>query len=263
MLSSLLRGELLCSRHCATNDDASSAGPVTTTAGRHRSIATCRRATPLNPTHRSFSPGATDSPTRKLAVVTVNPIRSRTTASMSHPVCMIIAVSICEQWECQCRRCRGVFIAADAVQYVWEFSLGCCEVPVVVGVNATSDGFVTCALVYWHEEPDEAHPLGELDEFIVSCRPGQGTAPTEGDIARWIRWSDGDHPPRNWLIADGRRFRSVPDVVETLKMRAPMPDEEVIVGDWWSLDLAEATSRGAIRANWAETKRRNKRFWRT
>jgi hypothetical protein len=53
----------------------------------------------------------------------------------------------------------------------------------------------------------------------------------------------------------------VPDVVEALKMRASMPDDEVIMGDWWGLDLTEATSREAIRANWAETKRPNKRLF--
>ena len=111
--------------------------------------------------------------------------------------------------------------------------------------------------------PKRWSTISDLGEFIVSCRPGRGTTPTEGDIARWTRWSVGDHPPRNWLIADGRRFRSVRDVVETLRMRVPMPDEEMISGDWWFPDLAEATSRGEIRANWAETVRRNKRFWKT
>ena len=179
---------------------------------------------------------------------------------MSHPPRMIIVMSNAEPWVCQCRRCRGVFLAGDAVQYVWESSLGCCEVPIVVGVNAHSDGFVTCAFVYWHDEPDEPHPISDLGEFIVSCRPGRGTTPTEGDIARWTRWSVGDHSPRNWLIADGRRFRSVRDVVETLRKRVPMPDDEMIPGDWWVPDLAEARSRGEIRANWAETVRRNKRL---
>ena len=174
---------------------------------------------------------------------------------------MIIVMSNAARWVCQCRRCRGVFDAGDAVQYVWESSFGCCEVPVVVGVNAHNDGFVVCAPIYWHGEPDEPLPLVETGEFIVSCRPGQGTAPTEGDIALWVHWSDVSCPPRNWLIADGLRFRSVPDVVQALRMCTPMPDEEVIIGDWWSLDLAEATSRKALRANWPETTRNNKRLW--
>ena len=66
------------------------------------------------------------------------------------------------------------------------------------------------------------------------------------------------HPPRDWLIADGRRFRSVPDVVDARRMRTPMPDEAVIIGDWWTIDLAEEKSRSEIRANWAETTRKNK-----
>src|SRR5659263_401343 len=101
-----------------------------------------------------------------------------------------------DSWVCQCRRCRGVLNAADAVQYVWEFSLGSYGVPIVVGVNALADGFVRCASVYWHDEPDEPQAIEGTGEFIVSCRPGAGTAPTEGDIARWARWAAGAHPAR-------------------------------------------------------------------
>lgn len=100
----------------------------------------------------------------------------------------------------------------------------------------------------------------ELGEFVVSYRPGLGTVPTVGDLARWIRWSQAKWPPRDWLIADGRRFRSVPSVVDALKSGTSIPDEAMIPGDWWSPDLAELESRRKIRANWADTKRRNARF---
>jgi hypothetical protein len=174
---------------------------------------------------------------------------------------MMIAMSNAEQWECQCRRCHGVFNAGDAVQYVWESSLGSCGVPIVVGVNVVDDGFVTCAQVYWHGEPDEPLALGEAGEFLVSFRPGEGTVPTEGDIERWVQWSKTRRPPRDWLIADGLRFRSVPDAVEALRKRTPMPDQQAIVGDWWGVDAKELTFRNKTRARWTETVRRNQRLW--
>ena len=84
-------------------------------------------------------------------------------------------------WVCRCRRCRGVFTGADAVQYVWEWTLGSCGVPTVVGVNAQLDGFVCCAWTYWHGEPEQPSPIADLGEFMVSCRPGEGTLPTEAE----------------------------------------------------------------------------------
>jgi hypothetical protein len=55
------------------------------------------------------------------------------------------------------------------LQYVWEWSLGSCGVPTVVGVNADLDGFVGCAVTYWHGEPAQPYPIGSFGEFIVSC----------------------------------------------------------------------------------------------
>jgi hypothetical protein len=161
---------------------------------------------------------------------------------------------------CQCRRCCGVFTAADAVQYVWESAFGSCAVPVVVGVHAVADGFVRCGLVYWHDEPDEPFVLPYLHQFIVSCRPGQGTSPMEGDIERCARWSSRDRCPSDWLLVDGTRFRSVREVSHTLRDRGPMPDEQTISGDWWGPDDREGEERIAIRERWVETKRRNQAF---
>lgn len=112
------------------------------------------------------------------------------------------------------------------MQYFWESAFGSCAVPVVVGVHALADGFVRCGLVYWHDEPDDPFFLPCLHQFIVSCRPGQGTRPTEGDIERWARWS----------------------------RRARYPS------DWWGPDDREDEERIAIRERWVETKRQNQAF---
>jgi len=161
------------------------------------------------------------------------------------------------QWICQCRQCHGVHTGSDAVQYVWEFVFGDCGVPVVVGVNAGPDGHVGCAFPYWHGEPDEPYRIGDRGEFVVSCRPGIGTVPTEGDIARWIQWEGSALPPRDWLIADGAQFRSVRATADALRRRAPMPEEQNIAGDWDGppTDLAH---RDRIRMEWPETVRRNR-----
>lgn len=176
---------------------------------------------------------------------------------MSYPAAIIQSMTEREPWVCRCRRCEGVLSAADAVQYVWEFALGSCVVPVVVGVDARADGWVTCAWVYWHDEPDEPHPISELGEFMVSCRPGSRTTPTEADIARWTSWASTLHPPRDWLLVDGRRYRSVRDVADALRQRAAMPEERLIPGDWFR-DPLDVTWRETIRAQWAETKLRNR-----
>jgi len=142
------------------------------------------------------------------------------------------------------------------VQYVWEWSLGSCGVPTVVGVNADLGGFVCCAFTYWHDEPAQPYPIGDLGEFMVSCRPGAGTVPTEGDVARWVVWESGPRPPRDWLIVDGQRFRSVATTVEALRRRSPIPGEQTIVGDWLG-DALAVSFRADVRANWTMTKRRN------
>lgn len=160
------------------------------------------------------------------------------------------------KWVCRCRRCHGVHSAADAVQYVWEFALGSCGVPVVVGVEVGVDGVVRIAHPHWHGEPDRPHPISDLDEFIVSCRPGGGTAPSEGDIARWMQWESGSQPPRDWLIADGTRFRSVRMTVDALRTRAEMPDEQTIVGDW-NGPLVDPEFRRRTLNDWPETVRRH------
>jgi hypothetical protein len=160
-----------------------------------------------------------------------------------------------EAWICQCRQCHGVHTAADAVQYVWEFALGSCDVPIVVGVNADDEGFVCCAFTYWHDEPEQPFPLGDLGEFIVSCRPGAGTVPTEGDIARWVAWETSPLPPRDWLIVDDRRFRSIASTVDALRTRSAVPEEQTIAGDWDGRGLDPAF-RANVHARWPETTRR-------
>jgi hypothetical protein len=91
---------------------------------------------------------------------------------------------------------------------------------------------------------------------MVSCRPGDGTVPTEGDVARWTQWISGAHPPVDWLLVDGLRFRSVRDVVEALLDRKPLPGERSIVGDWCTgLDSAW---QAKTRAEWPEIVARNR-----
>jgi hypothetical protein len=160
-----------------------------------------------------------------------------------------------EDWVRQCRQCHGVHTGADAVQYVWEFALCSCGVPIVVGVNVDDDddGYVYCAFTYWHDEPKQPYPLGDTGEFIVSCRHGAGTVPTEGDIARWVAWESSPLPPRDWLIVDDRRFRSVAATVDALRRRADMPDEVSIAGDWDGTGLDSAYRAGA--RSWARCSR--------
>ncbi len=180
--------------------------------------------------------------------------------SLSYPEWIIVSMSNEEPWVCQCRRCCGVAIAADAVQYVWESAFGACAVPVVVGVHAQDDGFVTCGWVYWHDEPEDPFYLAHLHQFIVSCRPGEGTIPTEGDIARWARWATRDQCPTDWLLADRLAFRSVRDCAQALYDRSPMPGGQTISGDWWGPDDREEEGRIAFRERWVETNRRNQAF---
>jgi hypothetical protein len=142
----------------------------------------------------------------------------------------------------------------DAVQYVWEFALGSCDVPIVVGVHVDSDGFVVTSPIYWNDEPDIPERIGDLDQYMVSVRPGGGTGPTEGDVARWVTWQSTRQAPRDWMIADGLRVRSVRDVVAALRAREPMPAARLIAGDWDGSGLDE-TLRAELRATWAETKR--------
>ncbi|MEX0664918.1 MAG: hypothetical protein WD598_09135 [Acidimicrobiia bacterium] len=159
---------------------------------------------------------------------------------------------------CQCRRCRGVFNGAHAVQYVWESVFGSCAVPVVAGVYALTDGFVRAGWVYWRDEPDGPFPLADLHAFVVSCRPGRGTIPSEGDIGRWHGWVASGIPPRDWLLVDGLTFRSVSQVAHALRDRSRMPCEQIIPGDWWGADAKEHAERRAIREQWTQTKQRNR-----
>lgn len=168
-----------------------------------------------------------------------------------------------EPWVCQCRRCCGVSTSADAVQYVWETAFGSCAVPVVVGVHVQDDGFVTCGWVYWHDEPDDPFVLPYLNQFIVSCRPGDDAKPTEGDIARWARWATQSERPSDWLLVDQVTFRSVRECAQALYDCSPMPEVQTIPGDWWGPDDREEQERIAIRERWVETKRRNRAFWKT
>jgi hypothetical protein len=165
-----------------------------------------------------------------------------------------------EQWVCQCRRCQGVHGSADAVQYVWEWALGSCGVPIVVGVNVGRDGHVFCPWTYWHDEPDEPVAICDL-EYLVSYRPGEGTRPTEGDVARWVRWTACEYPPRDWLLVDGLRFRSVRGCVDALRERGPLPRERGIVGDWDG-PPEDGSWRADIHADWPAIKARNQASWR-
>jgi hypothetical protein len=161
-----------------------------------------------------------------------------------------------ESWICQCRKCHGVHDSADAVQYVWEFAFGACEVPVVVEVNVDDSGHVWCARVLWHGEPDEPQPLSLGHHYVVSFRPGSGASPSEGDLAVWDRWRVHPQAPRDWLIADGTTFRSVEAVHDALQHGSSIPAPSTIVGDWdGSAD--DRPWREKYRATWDETVRRN------
>jgi hypothetical protein len=166
-----------------------------------------------------------------------------------------------EPWICQCRRCHGVHDARDAVQYVWEYSFGACEVPVVVEVNVGDSGHVWCARVLWHGEPAELEALLGDTKYLVSCRPGSGALPTEGDLARWDRWRADARAPLDWLIADGTAFRSVGEAFEALRDGCRMPALSSIVGDWDPME-DERVRREGYRATWGETVRRNQALWR-
>jgi hypothetical protein len=160
-------------------------------------------------------------------------------------------------WVCQCRRCHGVHSGRDAVQEVWESALGSCDVPIVVGVNVGLDGRVVCSSTYWHGEPEQPRPLVEFGEYIVSCRPGEGTVSTEGDIARWVSWEAGPHVPRDWLLVDRTRFRSVRATVDALRSRWPLPGTQIIAGDWDG-PLLDPEFRARTFRDWPEAVRRNR-----
>lgn len=151
-----------------------------------------------------------------------------------------------EQWACECRQCRGVFDSATAVQYVWEYALGAVGVPFVVGVYAHADGSVLTAWGHRDGEPDEPADF-DVDYWMVSCRPGATTVPTEGDVAQWVRWARLLSPPNDWLIADGVRWRSVRAVVEALHARTAMPEEQCCAGDWWGTSEEERAVRAELR----------------
>jgi hypothetical protein len=161
-----------------------------------------------------------------------------------------------EPWICQCRKCHGVHDARDAVQYVWEFSFGACDVPVVVELDVGDSGHVWCARVLWLGEPDEPRPLSLDHQYLVSYRPGSGATPTEGDLAIWERSRGHPQAPREWLIADGTSFRSVGEAFVALHRGSVVPPPATIVGDWDGLPDDRAW-REEYRATWDETVRRN------
>lgn len=162
-----------------------------------------------------------------------------------------------EKWVCQCRRCNGVHNSADAVQYVWEWALGSCGVPTVVDVEVGSYGHAYCGFTYWHDEPDELLDFGDRLHYMVSCRPGAGTLPTEGDLARWIQWVDCGHPPVDWLLVDRLRFRSVRACVDALRERDNLAGEHTIAGDLAG-PLEDDTWRTEIRTDWPAIKITNR-----
>jgi hypothetical protein len=162
------------------------------------------------------------------------------------------------EWVCRCRRCNGVHTTSDVVQYVWEFALGSCDVPVVVAVDVGSDGVVLCAFVLWHGEPNEPQSVYGIDRYIVSCRPREGTVPTEGDIARWTQWARRPNHPIDWLIVDKTRFRSVANTADALRERRSTPAEQSIPGDWDG-SPPDRSWRAQIRDEWTDTVRTNRR----
>src|SRR5262249_20224029 len=123
-------------------------------------------------------------------------------------------------------------------------------------VHVGCDAHVSIAWTYWHDEPDVPFSFGG-PYYMVSWRPGAGTVPTEGDIARWVLWTRCDEPPLDWLLVDGLHFRSVRACVDALHERQPVPAEQMIGGDWCELSEAE-TWRTDTRASWREIKARNK-----
>lgn len=116
--------------------------------------------------------------------------------------------------------------------------------------------YPTIGWVEWHDEPDRWDPFCDLDEYPVSFRPGHGAIPTEGDVARWMRWQR-DASPIDWLIADGTQFRSMRAVAQALTRHAPMPATQTILGDWNPPGRSFLATRDAIRRDWAATKARN------
>jgi hypothetical protein len=167
-----------------------------------------------------------------------------------------------EPWICQCRRCHGVHDAGDAVQYVWEWAFGACAVPVVVGVLVDGHGHVPMAWTYWHDEPDVRFGVDLTDtEYLVSCRPGAGTFPTEGDVARWMGWLAAGCAPCDWLLVDELRFRSVAACVQALAAREAMPPEQTIAGEWAG-PPEDDSWRDEIRRDWPEIRARNRASWR-
>lgn len=95
------------------------------------------------------------------------------------------------------RFASDVFLVEDAVLPAQTTEvLGSCGVPIVVGVHLHADGNAFCAWPYRHGEPNDPVVLGGT-HYIVSCRPGRGTRPTEGDIARWMQWARCEEPPRD------------------------------------------------------------------
>ena len=161
-----------------------------------------------------------------------------------------------ENWVCQCRRCHGVHNSGDAVQYVWEWALGSCGVPIVNGVHLGCNNHVSIAWTYWHDEPDEPVSWGS-PYYMVSWRPDNGTLPTECDVARWVQWTRCEEPPLDWLLVDGLRFCSVRACVDALRERQRIPGESAIVGDWCELSDSE-TWRAETHANWRDIKARNR-----
>ncbi len=91
-----------------------------------------------------------------------------------------------EPWVCRCRKCHGVHDAADAVQYVWEFSFGACDVPVVIGPHVRPSGHVFTAIPYWHGAPEVIQGFSRAELYVVSCRPGALT------VAGWMREVQGE-----------------------------------------------------------------------
>jgi len=68
-----------------------------------------------------------------------------------------------------------------------------------------------------------------------------------------------EHPPDDWLLVDGLRFRSVRACGDSLRVRDRFPGERTIAGDWDG-PPDDDIWRAEIRADWPAIKARKQAF---